>query len=178
MSIGLKKGGIGRWKPGHLMVKEVTAAGVDLTVPDTFKKLGYIKSAKLSDAFNVEEVKDERGLIVRVIESDRVVKVTGNFMQTDKDLIDFLTSSCRDKFYAIYKDNGIVNGFNQEIVFGICQFKPGADLEGQVPNPAFELICLCNDEILSITMPTGAHATGPVSIPIEAHYIISETAVA
>jgi hypothetical protein len=181
MAIGKKKGGIVKWAGGLMMIKEVQSTGADLLgTADTFKSLSYIKTAKIAYAVDSEELTDETGKFVKLLENTESCKVTGNFLQSDGDLITFMTSGCRGKYYALYRYEGVVDGKHQEFFFPLVQFKPSLELESGTKQPAFEIMCLVADAEITIdtlVLPTGAKTTADVVIPAGTYFKIVETAV-
>lgn len=182
MSLGKKRGAIEKWSGGVLMVKEVNADGSDLSSPDSFSELSYVKSAKYQSSQAKEKVQDETGNTVATLFNEREAMITGNFLQSDKDLQDFLESTVADKYYAVYAYRGIVNGNYQELYCPICQFTPMYEDEPGTRQPAFEIEVLKNEAAITIDyadLPSGHHGATSTDVVIAAgaYRQVVETAV-
>jgi len=137
-------GTVKKFSGGVMLVKEVKDNG-GAVAADAWVNLGYIQESNTQDNTDMEEYQDETGNTVASEPTIRLVKVTGLLMQSDKATLDFLKDTVRDKFYALYKYEGITNGKYQEIFYGICKFKPQIDLAAGVKRPPFEITVLEND---------------------------------
>lgn len=176
MAITKNKGAIVQRGGGTMYYKQVNDDGTDLTIPDTWHILPYIQSSNITITSDTNEIKDETGDIIASEDVNYSVKLSGIFMQVDKDTLDFLGKTCRGKYYRIYINRGIVDGKTQEVMFGIGRFKAGFVDETGTRKPPFEVSFLKNDNIIteSLNLPSGAVATS-FSIPAGEYYVISET---
>lgn len=177
MAITKDKGSIRKYGGGELWYREVNDDGSALASPDTWHTFGYVGESKLSDVTESESAFDETGNQVASIETNRTVKFSGLFMQTDKDHIDFLKDTVRGKFYCIYHNGGTLNGKTQEIVYGICAIKPQVEVATGTKRIPFEFIVLKNDAAISsisLSGITGVKVTTP-TVPAAGYYIVSET---
>ncbi len=182
MAMDKKAGAIVKHAGGVIMIKEVNADGTDLSTPDTFKLLSFIDDgAGLSDKSPIEKQTDETGGVIKTTYGDREVIVDGMFMQSDKDLLDFLVDGCRNKYFAVYRYEGIVNKNHQEFFYAIGMFTPQVELKSGAKLLPFEITMLKNESditILNAALPAGHHLGGStdVVIPANKYYVSVETA--
>lgn len=177
MAITKDKGSIRKWGGGELWYQLCNDTTGVATSSNNWATLGYIQETKLSDMTETEEFADETGNVVSEDEGKRVVKLTGLFMQTDKDTIDFLKETVRGNFYNIYQKSGTLNAKTQEIFYGICRIKPQAEVASGVKRIPFEITVLKNDSAISsiaVSNITGVAATTP-TIPASQYYLVVET---
>lgn len=175
MAITKDKGSIRKYGGGELWYRGVSDDGQ--TPSGSWGTLGYVGESKLSDVTETEGFNDETGNQVASIEANRVVKFSGLFMQTDKEMIDFLKTTVRGNFYSIYHNGGTLNGKTQEIVYGICTIKPQVEIATGVKRIPFEFTVLKNEAAISsidVSSITGVKVTTP-TIAAGAYYIVSET---
>lgn len=179
MATGKKAGAIVSQSGGLILYKEVNSDGSDLATPDTWHPLGYIDDGTgPTDKTPIEKHTDETGGVVKRSLGDREVMLEGTLMQSDKDLIDFLTDTARDKYYALYRYEGKVDGKEQEFFFGICQFTPQMELKSGAKRIPFEATVLKNENaitILALNLPSEAKTSSDVTIPAGKFYVIVET---
>ena len=64
--------------------------------------LGYINDTGIRFETEVEDVPDETGQTINSLEGIDTVKLEGIFMQTSKDLLDFLRDNTINVFYRVY----------------------------------------------------------------------------
>ena len=180
MALGKKRGAIAPFFGGSLFIYPITNPdSISITTAATWATLSHLeKAAPVSDIpFNPEY--SEQGKKIIALEGEENMYIDGIFKQRDKDLLDFLGETCRNKYYAVYRDLGIVDGKHQELFMPLCKFKPGFDLGSKPPKPPFRIEVLNAGVAVSIIqagMPVGAHATA-VTIPINQLYKIEETAI-
>ena len=181
MATSKKRAAIKPFFGGTLLVYEV--ADPELIVIDTqgdWEELSHIeKGAPILDIPMNPEYLD--GKKFDALEGEENMYIDGIFKQRDKDLLDFLGETCRDKFYAVYRDLGIVDGKHQELFIPLCQFKPGFDLGAAPPKPPFRIEILeagAEVTIGALALPAGAHTEADVVIDADRLYTIVETAVA
>jgi len=165
---------------GLILAKECTAAGGTVSGA-TWLNLGHIDDGSgPSDKTPIEKKTDETGNVVKRLLGDREVVIEGNLMQSDADLLVFLTVTCRNKYYHIYRYEGEVNGFYQEFFFGICQITPQMDLKSGTKLTPLEIIGLKNEAAITFAIldhPAQAKTAAIVIVAAEAYYKIVETAV-
>lgn len=183
MAITKDKGSIRKFGGGELWYQKCTDEGTPSS-SDAWATMGYIGESKLSDITESEGINDETGNQVASLEANRVVKFSGLFMQTNKDLIDFLTSrgsyastGARGNFYNIYHNGGTLNGLTQEFVYGICTIKPMVEVATGTKRIPFEFTVLKNESAISsitVVAPDGNKIT-TATIPAGEYYVVYET---
>lgn len=75
-----------------------------------------------------------------LFETDDTVKCEGIFMQTSKDLIEFLRDKTVGKYYQLYyksSPTGQINGLTQEIFAGIVKIKRMIDVKANTKRIPF-----------------------------------------
>lgn len=177
MSTSKKRNAVVKWSGNNIQYQQVNEDGSPLQVADTWHSLGHISDAEFMDETEQEKIQNESGGVTRVIENARNVTVKGTLQQSDKDTLDFLGNTCRDKFYRVYRDEGVVDGKQQEFFLGICQFKPSISLKSGTKRPPFEITVLQNDSaitIAAVALPADAHVDTEIVIPAGGYYFISE----
>lgn len=144
-----------KWFGNDLRYKQVTELGVDLGTPDTFaNQLGHRDSSEITDEPTYEEVKADNNKVITYLLDERTPKITGNVLQSDKVIIDFLSDqNLIDEFYAVVINLGKVNGKQQLFIAPICQFKPSMKLTAGTRKPPYELSV--RENINAITIPFG-----------------------
>uniref|UniRef100_A0A6M3L4H8 Uncharacterized protein n=1 Tax=viral metagenome TaxID=1070528 RepID=A0A6M3L4H8_9ZZZZ len=177
------KGAIKKFGGGRIYIMPVSDAGADAGL---WIDLGYLQDTVLSDVTETEEIQDETGNTIASNEGNRLVKLSGTLMQSDKVTLDYMVTTVRGAYYRIYQYTGIVNGYYQEVVYGICQFKPQLELASGTKRIPFEASILKNEAALAETgMQAAITADGltPTSycagttVPAAGYYIIVETIV-
>ena len=161
-SIVLKGGGV-------LKVIECDDAG---SPTGSAVDLGYIETTGLVMATtNDNDVMDETGSVVAHNDGDTSYKLTGTFLQTNKDLHDLIRDSV-GKFYQVYykcTPTGKMNTKTQELFGGIGRFKRQFEIKAGAKKAPFEITFLNNDTAISIATPNttyGAIATATQTIAI------------
>lgn len=178
MALSKKAQAIEKWSGGILMIKEVNPDGSDLDSPPDWQELSFIMEAELKDETAIENVKDETGQSVRKISGARDVTISGLFMQSDADLLNFLKETCRDRYYRIYRYEGKVGTRHQEVFFGICEFTPKIELKSGTKRPPFEISVLKNEKQVTIpanNLPGSAKTPDAVIINAGEMYKFIET---
>lgn len=183
MAMSKKKGAINKYSGGKLLLLELTSGALAGTeVAGDWIDLGYVESSELMDETPEETFADETGNTVDTDYGDRTVKYSGNLMQSDKDLLDFLKETVRGKYYSLYHYQGVVNSKDQEIVAAVCTVKPIVQLASGTKRPPFEINILKNDSAFAYggvgeaALPTDAKAS-TASVAADKYYTILETAV-
>lgn len=183
MAIGKDKGCITKLGGGLMYVKRVSDSGGTLSGA-SWLEMPFIQESKLTVTGNSEDIKDETGDVVTNIETDFGVKLTGVFMQCDKETLDFLashgsytTSGTRGNYFAVLAKRGTVNGKTQEVVGAICKIKPGFDDATGTRRPPFEITFLKNTTgaTITVTAPTGKFTGTSFTVPSNEFYGIVET---
>jgi hypothetical protein len=165
---------------GVLKILLVTSTGPAGTeVAADWIDLGYIETNGVTDQMDEEEYQDETGDVVQTDFSNRVVKLSGNLMQSDLDLITYLKETVRDNYFSIYwlSDKNI-NNKRQELVFPICKISPGFELVSGTKRPPFNATVLKNASAINYDaagtggsnaeLPTNSYATGVAAISVAA----------
>ena len=149
-SIVLRGGGI-------LKVKKVNDDGSELSpTPDTATDLGYVEAVgSVIATSNDNDVMDETGVVVAHNDGDTSFKLTGTFLQTNKDLFDFIRGT-KGNFYQVYykmTPTGKMNGETQELFGGIGRFKQQFEIKSGTKKAPFEITFLNNDADITVTTP-------------------------
>lgn len=169
------KGAVVKYGGGIIKVREVADDGSGAS--GTGIDLGYIQETTFADITEDEEIIDETGNLVNVLESNRTVRLTGVLMQSDKATLD-IAKRCRNKYYQVYYlMNTSVNGKKQELLMGICRIKPAVELPSNTRRIPIEIKCLKNENaITGVNLVTsyGGYATS-VTITAGDYYVIAET---
>jgi len=181
MALGYKEDAIAQHGGENgIEVKNVNADGSDLGSPDSFTPLGYLEDATPKDDTPKTKKSDETGSIVKVLEGIREVGLDAILMQSGADEMNFLVKDSRGKFYAVYRDNGIVDNKHQEIFYAICMIANKYDVKSTDKVIPITVDVLKNKSAITITaanLPTSAHTSSDVTIPAGEYYKIVETAV-
>ena len=139
MATSKKRAAISPFFGGKLLVYELEdPENIVIDTPGDWKELSHLEKAApvLDIPLNPEYLDGKK---FDALEGDENMYIDGIFKQRDKDLLDFLGSSCRGKFYAIYRKLGVVDGKQQELFIPLAQFKPGFDLNQSPPKPPFRI---------------------------------------
>ena len=183
MAQAKKRGAIKKFSGGILKYLPITATGpTGSEAYDEWIPLGYIQESTLSDVTETEDIVDETGDIVETDYQNRIIKLTGTLMQTDKDTLQFLKETCRDNYYSIFHYQGSVNGFHQEVIYGLCMIKPQVIVASGTKRPPFEITVLKNEAVYAYggsgetDLPTDANVAS-TAIAAGLYYVIDETAV-
>ncbi len=181
MATGKKRGAIRPFFGGSLLVYPLSNPdSISIATAANWVTLSHLEKAVpvIDIPFNPEY--SEKGKKIIALEGEENGYIDGIFKQRDKDLIDFLSDGCRDNYYAVYRDLGVVNAKYQELFIPICKFKPGFDLGTNPPKPPFRIEILNAGAAVSILqagLPTISHNQATVTIAINTLYEIVETAV-
>lgn len=173
------KGAIKKFGGGVLKVREVDEDGT-YSAGDLFD-LGYIQDCGIRFVTEEEDVPDETGQVVTTLPQNDVAKVEGIFMQTNKNMIDFLRDLTQNKFYQLYyksSKTGDMNGLTQEIFIGIVKIKRQIEVKANTKRIPFEMTMLSNASAISITTPNsvyGSVRSATVTIGAGEYFHIAET---
>lgn len=173
------KGKVIKFGGGVLIVREVSDAGV-YTSGDLYN-LGYINDVGLKFETTIEDIKDETGATIASLETDDSVKLEGLFMQSGKDLIEFLRDKTVGKYYQLYykmTPTNQMNGTTQELFCGIVKIKRMIDVKANVKRVPFEMTVLNNDTAIAIATPNsvyGSTVTATVNIDTNTYFEVVET---
>ncbi len=183
MALGNKTNAISKFGGSWIFFREVDPdTGLDLATPATDFEIGHCGDFELDQNVDVEEVYERNGRLVTIIEGQELIKYVGNALQSDKELLDFLSQGCRGKVYRIIADNGINIGNYQELVIGKAIIKPGMKLKDGDKKPPIEIYLLNNSAdlvIASANLPVTKMQNTGADITITAHsqFAILEKAV-
>lgn len=169
---------------GTIKIKEVTEAGVDLSSPDTFHDIGYIEDSDYNDDRAKVKAIDETGVNQRTIFTTRTVMVNATMMQSATANFAFATEVA-DKFYQLYKYNGVVGGYHQEMFFSIGNITPQIKVKwgaNQIIKSPFEYEAVNNASAVNIAASAcGAYCASAslsattITIPAGTIYVMRET---
>ena len=178
LNIVRDKGEIKSKGGGIIKVQEVLESGLDTSPVSAVVDLGYISESTFSDKTPLEDVKDETGNVVTSEEGDREVLIQTTLMQTGSGALD-IPKEVRNKFYRLYKYNGLSDGDHQEMWFSVGKITPQAELKftgGRLP---FEYKASANASAVTLDGTTvsafGAYRASSVTIPANEYYEITET---
>lgn len=184
MALGKDKGAITKLGGGLMYVKRVTDAGGAVTGA-TWLQMPFIEQSSFKGEGNSEDIKDETGDTITSVETEYGEKLTGVFMQCDKDTLDFLSShgtyastGTKDNFFQVVIKRGLVNGKQQEVAGAICKIKRSFEDVTGTRRPPFEITFLKNTtgSAISISsLPTGAFTATSFSIPNNEFHEIKES---
>lgn len=172
--MGKNASAISKYFGSHVYYQEVDDTG---SGTDTWHDIGYIQEMKITDDTPSTEALDMSGKVVTQEEGERKVKFTGLFMQSDKSTVDFVKETCRGKYYRLYINLGVVDGKTQELLAGICEFKPQVELASGVRRIPFEITVLNNESAISSVSTSGISGAAASTLSISAgqYYSITET---
>lgn len=183
MALGKDKGSVTKHGGGLIYVKRVSDSG-GISTGATWLEMPFIQESTFAANGANEDIKDETGDVVANVDTDFGVKLTGIFMQCDKDTLDFLashgtysTTGARNNFFCIIAKRGTLNGKTQELAGAICKIKPGFSDATGTRRPPFEITMLKNTtgSAITITPPTGKFAATTFSVPNNEFYSLVET---
>ena len=141
---------IGKWFGNNMWYKEVNEDGTELATPDTWHQLPHKNNGKFENIPVYTEIKADHGQKIANILDEKTPVISGNFMQSDKDLHDFLTSTVDGKFYRILVDMGkLSNGKAQALLCGVCEFTPQFSITAGTRQPAYEIKIRSNDTAIT-----------------------------
>lgn len=177
------KGGFNPKGGGVIKIKEVNDDGSDLTTPGTICDLGYLQETTFSDNTPTTEFKDEHGDTIQTIDGDRSVLVQGVLMQRDKATLD-IAKETRNKFYALYKYNDIVDGKYQEVFYAVGKIDPSFEVKLQGGTTPFKFTATKVNSTITIASASltasfwNTKTSATVTIAADDYYTIVETTVA
>ncbi len=172
---------IAKWFGNNLWYKEVNEDGTDLSSPDTFKNIGHLVDGKLVREPSYETVKADHGQVVVELLDEDTPTISGNLLQSDKSILDFLGEGCRGKFYRIVLDLGRVGGKRQALICGVAQFTSKVELSANSRRPPYEIKVRRNENAITETASGNldalvAQITSNITIGAEQYYYIFEEA--
>ncbi len=142
--------------------------------------LGYINDTGLRFETETEDTPDETGQVINSLEGIDTVKLEGIFMQTGKDLLDFIRDNTINVFYRVYykaTPTAALNGLTQELFIGIAKLERMMDVKANTKRCPFIFTILKNEAAISVDEPdvvfSSVRATD-VTIAAEKYYFISE----
>ena len=143
--------------------------------------LGYINDSGLRFETEIEDTPDETGQVINSIEGNDTVKFEGIFMQSSKDLLDFIRDNTINIFYRLYykaTPTAALNGLTQELFVGIAKLKRMMDVKANTKRSPFEFTLLQNESAIAVDEPdvvfSSVRATD-VTIAANEYYNITET---
>jgi len=177
MALGKDKGKIVKFGGGVLKAQLVDDAG---GTPTTIYDLGFVDEVGLTYTSETEDRQDETGNTVASLPGDTKVKLTGVFLQTDTELLDFLRDNTIGYYYRIYHKmtaKNAMNGKTQEFFGGIGVVKPMFEIKSKTKRIPFEINFLKNDSAISMTGLTTAlgSAADTATVDAEKYYELVET---
>jgi|SRR5690606_8327348 len=181
MALGKDKGKIIKQGGGILKIREVNDDGTAKDPAGTVYDLGFFQDGKLiGTEENAEDVKDERGVVVKHLDGDLNIKFSCLLLQTGKDEIDFLRDSTGSKTYQAYwkmSKTGDMDGKTQEVFMGLCRISRQFDIQSGVKKIPFEMTLLVNEEAITLTGLTSAYgsAADTATIGAEKFFEVVET---
>jgi len=153
MALGKDKGKIIKYGGGLLRVIALTD-DTGSTSSGTVKDLGYVDEVSIAYNSETESVQDETGNTVANLPGNTTVKMTGTFLQSDVDLLDFLRDSTVGTFYRVYHKmsaGAAMNGKTQEFFGAIGVIKPMFEVKSKSKKIPFEINFLRNDSAIAMT---------------------------
>lgn len=179
MANGKKRGAIKPFFGGNLLIYPISNPdSISISTAVNWVALSHLERAVPVIDIPMNPEYNEKGKKIIALEGEENGYIDGIFKQRDKDLLDFLGNGCRDKYYAVYRDLGIVDGKHQDLFIPLCKFKPGFDLGSNPPKPPFRIEILnagAAVTILQAGLPTAAHTTTTVTVALGTLYEIVET---
>ena len=143
-------------------------------------KFGYLEITTPKYEKPKEDINDETGNTVKSLMGNATAQITGTFMQSGANILDFLRDNTEAKYYNIYykmTPTGDLNGITQEFFGAIGMFTPKFELASGTRRPPFEITFLKNDAAITIGEPDvifGSVATADVVIVLGKYYEITE----
>jgi len=143
--------------------------------------LGYINDTGLRFETETEDIPDETGQTINSVEGNDTVKLEGIFMQSSKNLLDFIRDNSVNVFYRLYykaSPTAGINGLTQELFVGIAKLQRMMDVKANTKRCPFEFTLLKNETAIVIAEPDvqlGAVTTTDATVGAEEYYIITET---
>lgn len=185
MSLGKDKGAITKYGGGVLKVVEVNDDGSALSPAGSVEDLGYVDEIGVKRAeTGRSKVTDETGNTIKVLRGSIDEGLSGFYLQSNKDLTDFLDAAI-DKYYQVYykmSPTDDVNGKTQELFAGIAQISSAYEIKAKARKPALEIDFLPveSDVTIDTTALTayGAIASTDVTVAAGTYKTIVENASA
>lgn len=146
----------------------------------TTYNLGYINDSGLRFITEFEDIPDETGGTVISLEQPDVVKFEGMFMQTNKNMIDFLRDRTLGAFYEVYykgTKTGGINALTQEYFLGIAKIKRTIDVKANTKRINFEFTVLKNESAITVQEPDqvyGSIAATDITIAADTYFTVVE----
>lgn len=165
---GINSTGYGAW-----------SSGGTAKLANTYK-FGYLETTTPKYEKPKEDINDETGNTVKTLMGNAMVQLTGIFMQSGANILDFLRDSTEGKYYNIYykmTPTGDLNGITQEFFGAIGVFTPKFELVSGTRRTPFEITFLKNDAAIAIGEPDvifGSIETDDVTIALGKYYEITE----
>ncbi len=144
--------------------------------------LGYINDTGLRFETEVEDIPDETGQTINTTEGVDTVKLEGMFMQSGKNLLDFLRDNTVNQYYRVYykaTPTAALNGNTQELFIGIAKLQRMMDVKANTKRCPFEFTVLENATAIVVDEPDvafGSVRATDVTIAANEYYHITETA--
>lgn len=129
MALGKNSAKINTKGFGYLLLREIHP-----TPSNTFLDLGYVESTELSDEPQLITSTDERGFVVAVTESAKVVTLKAVLMQSNTDVIAFMKAAS-SKWYDVYYYGSTADAQVQEFNFPKCKITGGLKLSFKANTP-------------------------------------------
>jgi hypothetical protein len=124
-----------------------------LKLISTVSDLGYVDEIGFSMESTTEDIFDDTGSVVANLPGDTKIKLTGMFLQSDVELLDFLRDSTDGYYYRVYykmSDTGAMNGGTQELFGAICTIKPMFEVKSKAKKIPFEMNFLENASAIAM----------------------------
>ena len=144
--------------------------------------LGYINDSGIRFETESEDIPDETGQTINSVEGIDTVCLEGIFMQSGKNLLDFLRDNTINQYYRVYykaTPTAALNGNTQELFIGIAKLVRMMDVKANTKRCPFEFKILQNLVAITVQEPdvvfSSVRATD-VTIAAEEYYHITETA--
>jgi hypothetical protein len=144
-------------------------------------KFGYLETTTPKYEKPKEDINDETGNTIKSLMGNASVQLTGVFMQSGANILDFLRDSTEAKFYNVYykmTPTGDLNGITQEFFGALGVFTPKFEIVSGTRRTPFEITFLKNDAAIVIGEPDvifGSVITTDVTIALGKYYEITET---
>lgn len=133
---------------GNLQVRQISPSAAA-----AFTDLGYLGGTNLTDIYNMQEVKDERGNFIDVLEAGQNVKVKSSLMQTDKAQLDIVRAA-KDQYHAARYFGKATSTRFQYFCFDLARIIPNIEQDYKVGlRPLPILIQVLDDEEQGFDVP-------------------------
>jgi hypothetical protein len=180
MALAKKRQAVATFRGGGFKLAPLDTPDAPDPATADFIDVAHLEKADLMREIGFEKVYDERGKKINAVELDDDCIVDCIFLQSDKDFVDFINVTVKDKYYTLYRYNGIVNGLHQEILFPCVKIRPGVSLSDRVKKPPViieALVCEADVVLPDTKLPSSAYAS-TITIPAGEPYAVVETAPA